>query len=326
MHRQQPVRYGQLRRWRVLRVLGLRQLSGVQRDEPGVCTTVLSTTDDTCQAPKSCDATGVCRAAQGQSCTVDGNCLTGHCVDLFCCDTACSGTCQACSAAAKEGGTSDGACGPAANGQNPHGDCTVTPASACQTDGFCSGTGQCRKYAAGTACGSGVVCEPTTNSAKGQLCNGNGVCLPSTADGTPCGEFDCVAGTGCGSTCAIDADCIPTAYCDANVCKPKTADGATCEVGDSCVSGVCVDSMCCNRPCDGQCEACDVKGAEGKCVPVVGAPHTARAACAGAAEGNVCSATSCNGDAVGSCKASATAPTAAFRRACRVARSRGARS
>jgi hypothetical protein len=69
--------------------------------------------------------------------------------------------------------------------------------------------------------------------------------------------------------------------------------GAPCGVGAECASGQCVDGVCCNVACTGQCEACDVTGNLGTCVPVPGgAPHGSRAACDGA--GTPCAGT-CGG-------------------------------
>ena len=69
--------------------------------------------------------------------------------------------------------------------------------------------------------------------------------------------------------------------------------GDACTGGDECDSTFCVDGVCCNRACDGQCEACDSSATPGTCVPVAGAPHGARTACvtgdatcAGACDGN----------------------------------------
>jgi hypothetical protein len=60
-----------------------------------------------------------------------------------------------------------------------------------------------------------------------------------------------------------------------------------------CQNGACVDGRCCNLPCGGSCEACDVAGHLGTCWPISlrEAPHGARAACTGTAE---CAAF-CNG-------------------------------
>jgi len=69
--------------------------------------------------------------------------------------------------------------------------------------------------------------------------------------------------------------------------------GDSCATGDECDGGFCVDGVCCNRACDGQCEACDATDNLGTCVPVAGAPHGSRTACtatdatcAGACDGN----------------------------------------
>ncbi len=52
-----------------------------------------------------------------------------------------------------------------------------------------------------------------------------------------------------------------------------------CVSGTECTSGFCVDNFCCDSACAGQCEACDVANAIGKCTGVSGAPHGAREEC-----------------------------------------------
>src|SRR4051794_2508881 len=39
----------------------------------------------------------------------------------------------------------------------------------------------------------------------------------------------------------------------------KHALGETCTSADECDSGFCVDGVCCNTACDGQCQACDTQ-------------------------------------------------------------------
>lgn len=54
--------------------------------------------------------------------------------------------------------------------------------------------------------------------------------------------------------------------------EPKRQAGWVCEDGVQCLSGFCVDSVCCKSACDGKCEACsgtkNVDGTDGECGPV----------------------------------------------------------
>lgn len=62
----------------------------------------------------------------------------------------------------------------------------------------------------------------------------------------------------------------------------KKSLGTACGDQGECKSGFCVDGVCCNSTCDGQCNACDVAGSAGTCSPVIGAaPHGSRPQCAG---------------------------------------------
>ncbi len=49
-------------------------------------------------------------------------------------------------------------------------------------------------------------------------------------------------------------------------------DGAMCTDPSDCLSGNCVDDVCCNSPCDGPNASCDVPGREGTCVNRAPAP------------------------------------------------------
>jgi hypothetical protein len=66
--------------------------------------------------------------------------------------------------------------------------------------------------------------------------------------------------------------------------------GFPCAGAIDCHSGICVDGLCCNAACTGQCQACNVQGSEGTCVAAAGAPHGSRPACAGTGApcGGVC--------------------------------------
>jgi hypothetical protein len=79
---------------------------------------------------------------------------------------------------------------------------------------------------------------------------------------------------------------------DVGVCKLEL--GKSCAGEDDCASGWCIDDFCCDAPCSGQCEACDVPGSVGTCTPVLGAPHPPRIPCA-APPGHPCGARLCDG-------------------------------
>jgi Zn-dependent metalloprotease len=59
----------------------------------------------------------------------------------------------------------------------------------------------------------------------------------------------------------------------------ELANGSPCTTDPPCLSNLCVDGVCCDAACTGQCEACD--NAAGQCRPVTGAPHGGRPACTG---------------------------------------------
>lgn len=64
------------------------------------------------------------------------------------------------------------------------------------------------------------------------------------------------------------------------VAEFKKARAGQCASSADCGSGFCVDGLCCDRACGGQCEACDVAGMEGTCTPVVaGPPHASHPSC-----------------------------------------------
>ena len=128
---------------------------------------------------------------------------------------------------------------------------------------MCDGSGACRKYISGTACGPNL-CSGSTLT--GQQCDGLGTC--ASGQTTSCDPFLC-AGTSCAVSCADDAGCVATAYCGNNVCLPKVDNAATCTSDHECKSGFCVEGLCCNTACDGVCQACTqankVSGADGVC-------------------------------------------------------------
>jgi hypothetical protein len=74
--------------------------------------------------------------------------------------------------------------------------------------------------------------------------------------------------------------------------------GIACVNALDCHSGICTDGVCCNAPCTGQCQACDVLGSTGTCSAATGAPHGGRPGCAG--RGTTCGG-ACDGLTVDKC-------------------------
>jgi hypothetical protein len=62
-----------------------------------------------------------------------------------------------------------------------------------------------------------------------------------------------------GTSCGGDAVCSATGVC-------AVPDGGSCDGAGECLSGFCVDGVCCDAECDGDCEACDIGGIEGLCL------------------------------------------------------------
>jgi hypothetical protein len=145
------------------------------------------------------------------------------------------------------------------------------------------------------------------------------------------------------SHCGSDTDCVTGKFCSSDgSCQTPGVVGAACSVANgasACASGNCVDGVCCNTACTGECQACSALltgGTDGTCVPIpadqdpqdecalgAGYPNSCAApgVCDGAAHcrvnakvGTVCGDTVCTNDAVssyacndsGACAVSAT--------------------
>src|SRR5262249_40090064 len=100
--------------------------------------------------------------------------------------------------------------------------------------------------------------------------------------------------------CAVDSTCRERKQPGAN-CDPV----ADCEEPGcrSCVLGNCVDGFCCDKACDGQCEACDVQGSRGVCKTISGQPHGRRKSCPASPSGDICGAMACDGVDRTTCRA-----------------------
>lgn len=73
--------------------------------------------------------------------------------------------------------------------------------------------------------------------------------------------------------------------------------GQKCTESGDCASAFCVDGVCCDTSCSGQCEACS---SSGKCLPVTGAPRGLRPLCDNPGT-DVCMAKVCDGKTTDQC-------------------------
>ena len=272
-----------------------------------------------CGSDVDCSTAGWCndggcdpKKTDGQPTNGDNECASGFAADGVCCDSPCAGICSACTSALKGGGL-DGVCGPIKVGTDPDVECTAQPASTCGGVGSCDGAGACALYPAGTVCSPGSCSGSTLVQAD--LCDGNGHCI-DTGD-VSCAPNLCSGGT-CLSTCAVDPDCVATAFCNGTQCAPKATLGAPATAPNECLSGFLADGVCCDAACAGSCVACTALqkggGADGTCGPIAaGSDPDNECANAGAAScgtsglcdglgacqlyssGTICTAASCSG-------------------------------
>ena len=174
-------------------------------------------------------------------------------------------------------------------------------------------------------CESGTCCERECGPCG--TCD-TGVCAsraPGSEGAPSCAPYVCDGSSvACLQACRTSGDCATSYFCDAGACVERRPNGATCRtavqcLSDQCIdrlclgsralgepcsesvqcgSGYCVDEKCCDGPCDGQCQACDVRATPGRCSVVSGRPHGNREACRG--EGTECSGL-CDGSDPATC-------------------------
>jgi hypothetical protein len=224
-------------------------------------------------APGLFCSAGICGEAlpDGDPCGEDAECGSGQCVDGVCCASACAGQCEACDVVGFEG-----QCVPVADGV-PHGGrspCGGIGACAGHCDGLARAT--CTYPGAATTCQPGRCVDGVASPAA--VCDGDGACVEG--QGSSCGAYTCGPLGRCLEACVDTVDCANGHFCESGTCVPLRENGAPCARSTECDSQFCVDGVCCDGACGGQCEACNQAGAEGECRPVSGAPLGARSPCA----------------------------------------------
>lgn len=142
--------------------------------------------------------------------------------------------------------------------------------------GFCV-DGRCCNVDCNGECGACSVAE-------GALADGTCTLFPEGTPGSPrCENLVCDGQSPLCAACQADVMCPEGRYCTASgTCEPWKEQGQSCDarathdcLNDACHvcrSGFCVDGVCCDASCDGQCEACvtSLKGSglDGICEPI----------------------------------------------------------
>jgi hypothetical protein len=225
-----------------------------------VCKITCTTSAD-CVAPSICNG-GVCSAKPlGAACTAGTECASSFCQQGVCCGSTCTGTCKSC---AIPGATTLGTCSNVTAGQKDSLDrCPTTAASTCMTDGTCDGAGACHLHPLGTQCVAGACSGSTLTPVR--TCDGIGNCLMVTT--AQCNPFLCNTNGTCKNSCTpatSAADCVAPNVCTGTSCG-KRPTGTACTATGDCESNFCVESVCCDKACNGTCQSCAVAGKVGTC-------------------------------------------------------------
>src|SRR5207248_7488404 len=69
----------------------------------------------------------------------------------------------------------------------------------------------------------------------------------------------------CYASCANISQCELGYACVSGSCVLGLGLGAACSNANQCASTFCVDGLCCNTPCNGQCQSCKLANTLGTC-------------------------------------------------------------
>ncbi len=140
----------------------------------------------------------------------------------------------------------------------------------------CTLGGECRDG----FCADGVCCSDRCDGVceNCSLPTSPGTCapIPAESDAGICSPYTCDGSRRCRSTCDTDQDCMGGFFCESatGLCRPKRLLGETCLSANECMhptspdpalDGFCVDGVCCDEDCSGECRRCNVAGAVGTC-------------------------------------------------------------
>ncbi len=235
-----------------------------------------------CTASDRCDGAGSCGGA-GSRCDDGISCTTDVCVEATrsCSSTPPADQCIIGRSCVARGASPPGftclVCDPT---RDPRG--WSTAGDVCAIGGVCVAPGTRHS---GYPC---LVCDPARDDtdwsplAPGDACSDAvcaggrlvtaGTCSMTGACtvGTPvrCEAGFCASATECASTC-MEGDCPGDSFCaPSGVCELRRANASSCDGDEDCVSGHCVDRMCCSEGCTEECRSCRVPENVGTCVDV----------------------------------------------------------
>jgi hypothetical protein len=255
------------------------EFGGSVNGEPVRTTVEWYTRGGACTAAADCH-TGQCRKqGSGASGTCVEECSAASpgrpCANGFACDSACDAPCQSCSVV-------PGVCTAVTSGHDD--DADLPEGSQCKGTKTCapgatSEAGACKldrgqPCTVGTECASAVCSAQAPNVCIDVVCNQPcqipqaGTCvargLRAEPAGIGCNGLRCGDSGACLPKCGGNADCVPNYFCDKDqgTCLPQKEPGETCGASTDCKLGYCVDGVCCDKACDGQCQEC---GADGVC-------------------------------------------------------------
>jgi hypothetical protein len=253
-------------------------------DDAGNCSVAKLAANAPCGVGAEC-LSGACVASEAggsvccsSACAPNEWCgLGGDCVLAPVCEdgaTQCSGsTFQRCSGGQWGVVTECGALGC----DELRGGCLAGAGDACGSDDDC-GAGSCQATAAG-----GRVCCTAACGGACRRCAATGLSCENLPDDAACGAIACPADSSCrdfpqsvtaqrcvdgrcGSAAQLcsarpqgeNQPCSPTNLCDAagNCNRPRLDAGDACTSNAQCASNSCIDGICCNEACSGECRTC----------------------------------------------------------------------
>ncbi len=212
---------------------------GSQCDGQGACAFGASGT--ACAACAQCDGNGNCNVFQPEGSDPGDVC----------------GLCRVC-----PGDGPDCVAAPA--GSDPWEECAPDPPESCGLTGDCDGQGSCDLHPVGTVC-QPERCQDGTHH-PADLCDGLGNCIDSGSD--LCRPYVCLDAVVCRTDCTLDEHCVAGSSCSAPDCVAYLGLGESCSLDAACISEHCVDGVCCESACAGECEACDLEQSQGSCQPI----------------------------------------------------------